>query len=234
VANSFAGRAEHLRLGYAPRAFPVIPNGIDVVRFRPDREARDRIRRELGIAGDTPVVVNAARLDPMKDLGSLIDVAKALPHVTVLVAGAGTESLQGPPNLVALGVRTDMPALYAAADLALSSSAFGEGFSNFIAEAMACGLPVVATEVGDARLIIDDDRQIVPPRNVAAMAAALSTLLEGNGTHKEASGMRGRDRIVSQFSLERCVRAFDALHLDAALPEEPVGVPYQSGLRATA
>jgi glycosyltransferase involved in cell wall biosynthesis len=218
VANSYAGRDVHYRLGYHPRAFPVIPNGVDTLRFRPDAAARDKIRSELGFADNDRVLIHAARVDPMKDHASLLAVAAALPQVKVISVGLGTQNLMAPPNVRTLGLRHDMPSLYSAADLALSTSAFGEGFPNIIAEAMACGLPVVATDVGDSKAIVGESGTIVLPHDSVAMVNAIAVLLA-----EPLQGRRQRSRacrawIESQFSLSKAVAAFDALHLRAALP----------------
>ena len=171
VANSFAGRDVHRRLGYAPRAFPVIVNGIDTERFRPNDAERTRIRAELGIDASATVAIHAARVDPMKDHDSLLALARATPDITFVMAGAGTENLAKPSNVIALGLRRDMPAVYAAADIALSTSAFGEGFPNTIGEAMAAALPVLATDVGDSKRIIGDTGMTAPPRDPAARSS---------------------------------------------------------------
>src|SRR5437762_2367360 len=71
-----------------------------------------------------------------------------------------------------MGCREDIARLTAALDIASSSSAFGEGFSNALGEAMACAVPCVATDVGDAARIVADTGRVVPPRNPEAMAAA--------------------------------------------------------------
>jgi glycosyltransferase involved in cell wall biosynthesis len=218
VANSFAGREIHRVLDYAPRAFPVIPNGIDTQRFRPDLSARTRTRTRLGIPDGEPVVIHVARLDPMKDHASLVAVAAALPNFKFIMAGRGTEKIDAPTNLIALGNKSGMPDLYAAADFLLSTSIFGEGFPNAVAEAMACALPVVATNVGDSRRIVGDTGIIVSPRDIAAMTAAISRLQAEPDTMRKARADAARKRIEGHYSLDRMVRAFDALHLHGILP----------------
>lgn len=220
VANSHAGRAFHETLGYAPRAFPVIPNGVDTARFHPDAAARLRMRADLGLGDGAFVAVHAARVDPMKDHATLAALAGLRPGVVFLAAGKGTEALAGPPNLRGLGIRADMPALYAAADAVLSTSAFGEGFSNVIAEGMAAGLPAVATDVGDARRIVGEAGAIVPPRDPAALAAALDAIAAPTPDERAERAAAARARIEERFSLARCVAAFDALHLSGTLPAE--------------
>lgn len=219
VANSFAGREVHRQLGYKPRAFPVIPNGIDTGRFRPDADARRKIRAELGIADETPLILHVARVDPMKDHASLMVVAKAIPEATFVLAGAGTKELVGPPNVIALGPRSDMPLVHAAADIAISTSAFGEGSSNAIIESMASGVPAIATDVGDARAIVGDTGYIVAPRDTTAMIAAVGLLLAEPPQARQARGLEGRGRIVDFYSLDRAVAAFDALHLRGEMPD---------------
>lgn len=221
IANSFAGREFHRKLGYAPRAFAVIPNGIDTERFRPDPEARRRVRAELGIPGGARVAIHAARVDPMKDHATLIALAAMRPDIVFLAAGKGTDAdLIGPKNIRGLGLRADMPALYAAADMVLSTSAFGEGFSNVLAEGMAAGLPPLATDVGDARIIVGETGAVVPPRDPPALAEALDRLA---GADRRALGAAARTRIERRFSLARCVAAFDALHRDGMLPADGAG-----------
>ena len=220
VANSFAGRDVHRRLGYAPRAFPVIPNGIDINRFRPDAAARIENRAHWGIPEGKPLVIHVARVDPMKDHDSLMAVARALPDVAFIAVGTGTQSLQAPANLMTLGERNDVAALYSAADFALSTSAFGEGFSNAIAEAMASGVPVVATDVGDARKIVGETGVIVPPREAPALAAAIRSLLSESPGQRTERSAASRQRIERNFSLNRAVATFNSLHREGIVPSE--------------
>lgn len=212
IANSMAGRAAHTRLGYQPRAFPVIWNGIDTEFFKPDPSARARLRHELAISEGTPVVIHIARVDPMKDHALLLDVAAQVPEARFLMVGRDTETLVAPDNVTALGRRGDVAGLYAAADFLLSTSAYGEGFPNVIAEAMACGLPVVATDVGDTARMIGDAGIIVPPRDVGTAVAGLKRLISEPQERRQDRARESRRRIERIFPVRGMVAAFDALH----------------------
>ena len=100
-----------------------------------------------------------------------------------------------------------MPPVYAALDLLASSSAFGEGFSNVIGEAMAAGVPCTATDVGDSGRIVGDAGRVVPPNDPAALAGALGELLDLSPETRAALGERARRRIEEQFSVEALVKA---------------------------
>lgn len=217
VANSLAGRALHEALGYRPDALCVIPNGIDTERFRPDPEARARMRAAMGVAADKVLIIHAARVDPMKDHASFVAVADALPNFQFVMAGAGTEKINAPSNVMAIGVNHDMASLYAAADLMVSTSLFGEGFPNVVAEAMACSVPVVATDVGDSRRVVGDTGVIVEPGDVVGIISAIDEILKPS-PQREFSKIAARRRIEDNFSLARMVRKFDALHFNGELP----------------
>ena len=96
--------------------------------------------------------------------------------------------------------------MYKAADIACSSSAWGEGFSNAIGEAMASGLPCVVTDVGDSAIIVGDTGRVVPPRDPDALAAALSSLLS---TDRVALGSAARRRIENNYSLGAVVSQYE-------------------------
>ena len=213
IANSYAGRSDHQRIGYRPPDFAVIPNGIDTTVFSPNAADRTRIRGELGIAAGTPFIIHVARVNPMKDHASLLQVAAAMPEIRFAAIGRGTEALQSPPNVLRLGLRQDMPAIYAAADVLVSTSLFGEGFSNVIAEAMASGLPVVATDVGDAREIVGDTGLLAPPGNKAAVVGALRKLLSESPQQRQERADACRARITTRFSLQQAVVEFDRFYV---------------------
>ena len=104
------------------------------------------------------------------------------------------------------GPRGDLPAVYSALDLLVSSSAFGEGFSNVLGEAMACGLSCVATDVGDAREILGDLGAVVPPCDPEALVAGAMTLLERLRLEEPSLGVRVRQRVIENFSVEALVQ----------------------------
>jgi glycosyltransferase involved in cell wall biosynthesis len=212
TANSAAGMKAHLDLGYKPRRSEIIANGVDLNEFKPDPRARAEMRARLGIDGDATVVAHVARVDPMKDHATFVTAMTALHDVRALIVGAGTERLKVPENVLRLGNRDNVPALFAGADFVVSSSAFGEGFPNVIAEGMACGLPPVATDVGDARAIIGDTGIVVPPHDPAALAAAIRTLAAEPRERRAERGRKARERIAERYPLERAVARFAALY----------------------
>jgi glycosyltransferase involved in cell wall biosynthesis len=102
--------------------------------------------------------------------------------------------------------------LFAAADFVVSSSRFGEGFSNVLAEGMACGLPAVATDVGDAKLIVDDTGLVVPSGSPDALAAAIRTLAAEPPAARAERGSRARARIVENFAMGHAIHAYVELY----------------------
>ncbi len=216
TANSAAGLKYHLGLGYRPRRAEVAVNGIDVDEFRPDAAARRAVRIEFGIPDDATVLAHVARVDPMKDHGSFLAAMVELPELYALLIGAGTENLPAARNILRLGRRHDVARLIAAADFVVSSSSFGEGFSNALAEGMACGLPAIATDVGDAKLIVGDSGLVVPPENPGALAAAIRTLAREPATARAERGARARARIVENFAMSRAIARYAELYASLA------------------
>jgi glycosyltransferase involved in cell wall biosynthesis len=215
IANSYTGYNYHLELGYPSAKMAVIPNGIDTDRFRPDPAARQRIRAEWGVPEQEQLIGIVGRLDPMKDHPVFIEAAALLANkrrdIRFVCVGGGPDeyrsklqklanSLGLEGRLLWVGARDDMSAVYNAFDISVSSS-YGEGLSNVICEAMACGIPCVATNVGDSVRIVGEMGKIVPPKDPAAMCHAIETLLQ-QAFHTSA---QIRHRIVEHFSAEALV-----------------------------
>lgn len=230
IVNSEAGREEHVADGYAGERMIVVRNGIDTVRFCPDREAGEHVRREWGISRETPLIGLVGRLDPMKDhttfLRAAALMAKRRPDVHFVCVGNGPESYLWRLQALAGGLcldgrllwqdsRRDICAVYNALTILTSSSCFGEGFSNCIGEAMACGTSVAATDVGDASKIVNDPQRIVPPGNPGALAEAWQRLLDLPPEAVAEQACELRERIVTHFSLSRLVKQTEAAILDA-------------------
>jgi len=228
VVNSESGQRDHAALGYRPRRWAVIHNGVDTVEFAPDAEDRARMRAELGLRPDDVVILFAGRADPQKDFSTLLAAIEMVPACRVLCAGRGTEALPDHPALIRLGQRLDMPSIYRAADLLVSSSAYGEGFANVVAEAMASGVPVVATSVGDIHAIVGQHGFVVPPRDPRALAAAIRTCLALDPAARGNLADLARQRIFERFSFDRNVGAYRDLY--AALGSAGAGKPLLSGL----
>ena len=212
VANSEAGLTFHRDRGYRPKRFVVIDNGINTDKFRPNPAIREQVRAELGIAGPTIVVIHVARVDPMKDHANFLAAMARVPSVAGIMVGNGTQDLAAPPNVRALGLRRDTARLVAAADIVASTSAFGEGFSNVIAEGMSAGLVPVATDVGDARRIVGDAGWIVAPGDPAAFAGAIGEVAALSEAERRRRGLAARERIVANFTLAQATDAFARLY----------------------
>jgi glycosyltransferase involved in cell wall biosynthesis len=220
IANSAAGRRHAVSHGFPDNdRFIVIPNGIDVEQFRPDAKLRRAVRTEWGVSPHETLVGIVARLDPMKDYPSFLKAAAILarrePGVRFVSIGAGPEDyaavLQEQAHGLGLdkrmtwaGPRGDLPAVYNALDLLVSSS-LSEGFSNVLGEAMSCCVPCVATDVGDAREILGDSETVVPPSNPEALAAGILALLERLRLEGASVRARVRQHIAENFSAEAFV-----------------------------
>jgi glycosyltransferase involved in cell wall biosynthesis len=212
IANSQAGADVHSALGYASNRMVIISNGVDVDRFRPDQHMRLTVRTELGIPLDAKVAMHVARVDPMKDHAGLLTALSQTQGVFGILIGAGTEQLQLPPSVKALGRRGDVERLLTAGDIIVSPSAFGEGFPNALAEGMSCGLAPVATDVGDSRLIVGETGAMVPRRDPASLAAAIRTMLSWPDRKLHDAGLAARRRIIDQFTLNMAVDRFEELY----------------------
>ena len=228
IYNSRISAAQHARLGFDASRAVVIPNGFDGRLFRPQPEAGARLRRELGIDPDRTVIGLVARNHPMKDPGNLVRAVALLRDrgyaIHLVIVGSGLDDSHqelcaliresGLERHVSLmGQRTDVPAVVAGFDVAALSSAWGEGFPNVLGEAMASGVPCVATAVGDCAWVVGPHGIIVPPGQSEALANALGRLIELGKDARRQLGLAGRARILQHFSIQEIVRQYEALHL---------------------
>ena len=221
IYNSNAGIAAHRQLGFLPRRSLLIENGIDTARFKPDPRVRETVRASLGIDAGATVLAVTARVDPMKDYATLLAALEHVPEVRAVFIGEGTDTqLPDTPGVIRLGRRDDVPDILSAADMIVSPSAYGEGFSNALAEGMSCGLPAVTTDVGDARRIVGDTGIVVMPRDAVALGAAIGEMCD-TGKLVER-GRAARQRIVENFSLDRSVARFRLLYENGLRDEDPV------------
>jgi glycosyltransferase involved in cell wall biosynthesis len=230
IINSLAGRRFHESIGYRPRRWEYIPNGYDTALLRPDEGARLRFRAALGIDPGAIVIGLPARYHPMKDHAGFLAAGRRIaadPTIVFVLLGSGIEPANPDlaraigaeglmPRIRLLGERADMHAVYPGLDIATLSSAFGEGFPNVLAEAMACGVPCVATDTGDAAEILGECGIIVPPRDPEALAAGWQRMIALGAEGRRALGIKARARIVEHYDLDRIVSRFEALYCEIA------------------
>lgn len=218
AVNSTAGRRDHERLGYRPRAWVLVPNRFDPDEWRPDAEDRAVVRAELGLAPDDVVIAHVARVHPIKDhagvLAALEPVLRAHPRARALLIGSGTETLALPEGLggrvLALGERTDVARLLRGADVAVLAS-LAEGLPNALGEAMATALPCVTTDVGDAARLVGPTGRIVRPGDAAALADALGELVAMPAGGRAELGRAARERVLAQHGPEIAAAAYAGL-----------------------
>ncbi|ADU61734.1 glycosyl transferase group 1 [Pseudodesulfovibrio aespoeensis Aspo-2] len=223
VSNSHAGAESAVARGMPRRTMTVVPNGIDVDLFHPDRAAGAALRRQWGAGEGTLLVGLIGRIDPMKDHETFVRAARIVAdqdaRVRFVCVGDNRNSLGARVRelsdglglggrLVWVGRRDDMVSVYNSLDVCCLSSAFGEGFPNVLGEAMACSVPCVTTDVGDAALIVGDTGIVVPLGNPKALAAGILSM-GGRIRRGEVAGVR--ERIKEGFSVEAMVDATERL-----------------------
>lgn len=221
VAVSRQNLSYFVRRGIAPRGkFRLIYNGVDPGRF----SGTDKLaaKEALGLP-QGPVVGTVAALVPVKGLEYFLEAARSVssevPRTAFVIAGGGVleETLRKMAKDLGLdvrflGPRKDVPLVLSALDVFVLPS-LSEGMGLSIMEAMAAGLPVVATEVGGVpELVVDGSTGIlVPPKDPDALAEAILECIREKGRAEEM-GRRGRERVRASFPLSRMIREHEALY----------------------
>lgn len=228
---SQAGLERYIRVGVAPsHKIRYIPNGIDTVRFRPDPEARKRMREELQL-GSAFVWLAVGRFDILKDYPNMLRAFSHLtqvhPNTLLIIAGDGllrpvmeelVRDLGLKDRVRFLGIRRDIPEVLNAADAYVISSAC-EGMANVLLEAGATGLPIVATDVGGNREVVRDGETglLVPPKDSGALALTMLRLMNLSGEERWRMGEAGRQYIRGNYSMNRVVDIWEALYHELTL-----------------
>lgn len=225
IYNSYQARDHHEALGFSSLRGIVIPNGFDTARWRPDAPRRAAFRSAIGVGEDAPVAGFVGRFDPLKDVPTFMAAcATALaehPQLQVVMVGEGLTPdnsalaplFQKMPSqrFHALGRRADIEAILPAMDFFCLSSV-SEAFPNVIGEAMASGLPCIATDVGDCARLLDGHGRIVPPRDSGKMAEAMVEMVQIGVAQRTEIGAAARARIEEYYSLSATVDAYTKLY----------------------
>ena len=226
VSCSEVAMADHVTLGYPRESLRWIPNGVDAQRFRPSVSAREELRSRLGIAEATPLIGFAGRAHEMKNLPLLLQafglLGARLPAARLVLCGVQRQELDEEsqaslltlPNQDAvhwLPFQSEPEHFYPGLDLFTLSSRT-EACPMTILEAMACGLPCVTTDVGDCARLIGDAGRVVPAGNAEALAEVWFEVLQLSQQARSALGRNARERLLTEFSLERAATRYQDLY----------------------
>jgi glycosyltransferase involved in cell wall biosynthesis len=203
--NSHAGRQQHSAHGFRARRWVHLPNGCDTDRFRPDQGDRVRVRDELDVPTDAPLVMFVGRHHPEKGTDVLLTALERLtkhPRPVVVLLGSGTEPLTtaGPVRTLGLGVRSDVESLLRAADMLVLPSR-SEGTPNAVIEAMASEVPCVVTDVGDCAELVRSTGIVVAPGSAEALAEGIERMIDMGAEERRRLGVEARTRILERHSL---------------------------------
>ena len=229
LGNSRAVFEELNLLGVEPQRLHLIRNGVDFDRLS-RTPSREQVRAAQGWPDELVVIVCVANLIPYKDHRTLLRALGALdgaqPPWRLLLMGGGESQYEAGLNLLArdLGIhdrvefrgRSDtILELLSGCDMGVLTS-HHEGFSNALIEYMACGLPVVATDVGGNRDAVKDGHNgfLVPPSQLEPLCHGLTRLLDDREL-RHRLGAAGQQRARAEFSIERCVEDYQAFYLSA-------------------
>jgi glycosyltransferase involved in cell wall biosynthesis len=220
-----AEAAQHLAAGIGrPGQFVTIPSGVDLAALHAAAGSGPRFRDAIGAPAAAPLLGAVSRLVPIKGLHHLLaampEILRRLPAARLVIAGDGEEraALEAQaaavgmiPRVHFLGFRTDVAAILSALDVFVLPS-LNEGLGKALVEAMALGVPVVATRVGGVPEVVEDGRQgiLVPPADPAALAKAIVALLE-DPARAASMGAAGRAR-APHFSAEVMLARHAALY----------------------
>jgi len=202
VAVSQAARGVLLAAGVAPGRVSVIENGVDLSRFRPAPRPQGQVRTVLAIG----------RLVPQKGFDLLVQAMAELPELELLIVGEGPDAsrLRG-PRIALRGWVSDVPALLAQAELLVVPSRW-EGFGLVAVEAMAAGVPLIASDVPGLREVLGEAAVRVPPGDVGALAEAIRAV--GADPERRCRMQEEGLRQAARFRIERCVEDYERLYAE--------------------
>ena len=220
VANSQAGQRYCIEKGFPRDRMRVIVNGVDCEQYRFDLAGRVRVRKQWSIGDGEFLVGISARLDPMKGYETFLQAAvicrrdgrpfrfvcvgdgpgRYRKHLHEMHADLGLRGF-----VIWAGDRDDMTAVYSALDV-LCSASLAEGFSNSIAEAMACERVCVVTDVGDSAAIVGEAGIVVPANDPPALAGAIGRVQAWSAEERHETGLQARLCVEHNASLARLVQ----------------------------
>ncbi|MCO8109089.1 glycosyltransferase [Acinetobacter indicus] len=217
----------HLDLGYSQNKIIVINNGYDLLKFRLNYELKENLCQELGLK-KYPILGMVGRYDPQKNHIGLIDALKCVKNSSknfyLILVGKGLNSSNIElveyinkaglaENVYLLDQRNDIDKIMNSLDIHILSSSYGEGFPNVIAEAMACGTPCVATDVGEAKRIIEKDGWIVEPNNIHDLAEKIIIALDEmkNIETWDNLKLKVRKKVLDNYDINKMITKYNTV-----------------------
>lgn len=222
-ANSVA--RSHVQAGYAARRCVLVDNGFDLDRMRRDVKGRAELRSQWNVVETERLVGVVGRLDPLKDhvtfLSAIEIAARRIAGLRAVLVGRGVDTDSGlrariaaaglESKVLLVGERRDVAAVMSALDVFVLSSR-SEGFPNVLGEAMACEVPCVSTEAGDARRVLACDEFVAPVADPAALAARIEAVCALSAGERAQLGERLRKRIADHFTIDLAWERYRALY----------------------
>ncbi|MDR5894331.1 glycosyltransferase [Halomonas mongoliensis] len=230
VYNSAAAASQHEAMGFPHEKRIVLPNGFDLERFKPDAEVRKKVREELGIPYDFFLFGVVGRSHPMKNHLGWVEALKKInlsgKKFACVIVGSGVSE---PDGALAAAVReaalndivTLLPAqtcpekIYPALDLLVMPSLWGEGFPNVVGEAMACGVPALVTNVGDAAIVVGKTGFVVDSGEPKKLAKSALEIMELDQGLLKSYGCSALERVEHHYGLPAVAQAYGKLIKDA-------------------
>ncbi|MCW3982505.1 MAG: glycosyltransferase family 4 protein [Candidatus Bathyarchaeota archaeon] len=227
ICISSATKDYVLRLGAKPSKVQVIYNGVDLARFRPIKGKKEEMRRKLGIPKDAVVVLTVRRLVYKNGVDTLLDCAniavKKNPKIFFVAVGKGPDLENVRAQVASLGINgnfkltgfvsdTDLASYYNLADMFVLPSKSGEGLPLVALEAMACGVPVIATEVGGiAEIPVREFGKLVPPNQPQRLAEAVLEFAKAGFSRQEEMRANVEKRFSWDANVEQLMKIYEEL-----------------------
>jgi glycosyltransferase involved in cell wall biosynthesis len=225
IYNSYQGREHHEALGFFSSRGIVIPNGFDTDRWKPDAGHRSALRAAIGVAEGVPVGGFVGRFHALKDVPTFMSASAValaeVPELHIVMVGDGlireNSALEGlfaklpPQRFHTPGRRDDIETILPGFDFFCLSSA-SEAFPNVLGEAMASGLPSIATDVGDCARLLDGHGRIVHRGDPGIMAKAMVEMARMDIASRAEIGKAARARITTSYGLAATVDAYSQLY----------------------
>lgn len=225
--NGNRSRNEYEKIGFCKDKGIVLDNGCDCEEYAPNFEARRILLKELRIIADKKIVLSVTKNEPIKDIPTFIHAFaifhKKYPKTVAVMCGNRIEEneqllglcqevrLKPHEDIFFLGLRHDVPILLAACDIYVLHSA-GEAFPNTLLQAMSASCLCIATNVGDTRRIMGNDRFIITPQAPEELAMKMEEITAMSNEEQEIVKTQNRRRVQEYFDIRDIVRKYEELY----------------------